>query len=253
MPPDQLHRPKLAAPPPLDVRRHALFLDLDGTLVEIAATPEAVVASAALRDTLRRLSKAMNGALALVTGRTIESADRILDGAVENIAGVHGFERRLGGAHHRAGEDLAPLAAACAEAHGLAEAGVLRARVEDKAAAVALHYRHAPEASWEVRHTADELADKYGLSVLEGKMVVELTLGVRNKGDAVAAFMHAPAFAGRTPVAVGDDVTDEDAFAAASALGGIGVLVGEARATAATHRLAGSAEVAAWLTEALGP
>lgn len=251
MSPDQVHHPKLAAPPPLDVRRHALFLDLDGTLVEIAAAPEEVVASAALRDTLRRLSRAMDGALALVTGRTIESADRILEGAVENIAGVHGFERRLAGAHQRASHDLAPLTAACAEARALVEAGLLRARIEDKAAAMALHYRHAPEAAWDVRRTADDLADKHGLSVLEGKMVVELTLGVRNKGDAVAAFMHAPAFAGRAPVAVGDDVTDEDAFAAACALGGVGVLVGDARPTAATHRLTGSAEVAAWLMEAL--
>ncbi|MGH6949995.1 MAG: trehalose-phosphatase [Vitreimonas sp.] len=251
MPPDQVHRPKLAAPPPLDVRRHALFLDLDGTLVEIAATPEDVVASAALRDTLGRLGHAMDGALALVTGRTIESADRILDGAVENIAGVHGFERRLAGAHHCAESDLAPLAAACAEARGLADAGLLRARIEDKAAAMALHYRHAPEAAWEVRRAADELADRHGLSVLEGKMVVELTLGVRTKGDAVAAFMHAPTFAGRTPMAVGDDVTDEDAFAAACALGGAGVLVGEPRPTSATYHLADSAQVAAWLTEAL--
>ena len=253
MPPDQVHRPELAAPPPLDVRRHALFLDLDGTLVEIAATPDAVVASAALRDTLRRLCNAMDGALALVTGRTIESADRILEGAVENIAGVHGFERRLAGAHHRASDDLAPLTAACTEARSLVDLGMLNAQIEDKAAAIALHYRHAPEAAWEVRRSADELADKHGLSVLEGKMVVELTLGVRDKGDAVAAFMHAPAFAGRMPVAVGDDVTDEDAFAAACALGGIGVLVGEARATAATHRLVGSAEVAVWLTKALSP
>lgn len=253
MSPDQAANIPAGTPPPLDLVKHALFLDLDGTLVDIAAHPEDVVASDVLRDLLRQVSRAMGGALALVTGRTIESADRVLDGAVENIAGVHGFEHRLGGALTRAEEDTTPLAAAAAEARALVQSGALRARVEDKAAGVALHYRHAPDAAWDVRRTADELASMHGLSVLEGKMVVEMTLGVRNKGDAVRAFLAVPPFAGRIPVAVGDDITDEDAFAVVRALGGFAVLVGEPRSSAASHRLANVEQVTAWLTEALAP
>jgi len=239
------------APPPLDVRAHALFLDLDGTLVEIAAHPDDVVAGAALRDLLSRLNDAMDGALALITGRTIESADRVLSGAVANIAGVHGFERRLRGHLTRAHDDLAPLAAALAEAQALVRAGRLDARLEDKASGLALHFRHAPGAAAPVRRVAEELAEKHGLGLIEGKMVVELTLGVRNKGDAVAAFMTEPPFAGRAPFAVGDDVTDEDAFRAAVGAGGAGVLVGEARPSAASYLLGDAQSVSAWLAAGL--
>jgi trehalose 6-phosphate phosphatase len=239
------------APPPLDVREHALFLDLDGTLVDIAAHPDEVFAGDALHHLLARLTQTMNGALALVTGRTIESADRVLAGAVENIAGVHGFERRSRSGLSRAGDDLAPLIRAVAEARALASAGALAARLEDKAAGLALHFRHAPEAAADVRRTAETLAEKHGLSVLEGKMVVELTLGVSNKGDAVTAFMAEPPFAGRTPFAIGDDATDEDAFLAARRAGGAGVLVGAARPSAAVHRLDDAAAVNAWLAEGL--
>jgi trehalose 6-phosphate phosphatase len=240
-----------APPPALDVRAHALFLDLDGTLVDIAAHPDDVVAGAALRDLLARLSDAMDGALALITGRTIESADRVLSGAVANIAGVHGFEQRLRGDLTRADDDLAPLTAAAAEARALAQSGALDARLEDKTSGLALHFRHAPQAAAQVRRAAEHLAEKHGLSLIEGKMVVELTLGVRNKGDAVAAFLAEPPFAGRTPIAVGDDVTDEDAFRAARNAGGAGVLVGQPRPSAASHLLGDSRSVSAWLAAGL--
>lgn len=240
-----------ADPPPLDVRRHALFLDIDGTLVEIAAHPDDVIAPEELRRLLERLERAMDGALALITGRTIESADRVLSGALLNIAGVHGFERRLRGDLSRATDDLAQIAAAASDARALVDSGAIDARVEDKTAGLAFHFRHAPSAADVVRDAAELLAEKHGLSVLEGKMVVELTLGVRDKGDAVAAFMNEPEFAGRTPLAVGDDVTDEDAFAAARALGGAGVLVGATRRSAAVWRLPDATAVAAWLEQGL--
>src|SRR5690606_28281496 len=113
----------------------------------------------------------------------------------------------------------------------------LVADIEDKGAALALHYRRAPEHAEAVRRIAAELAERHGLSLIEGKMVVELKHGQRTKGDAVAAFMADPPFAGRIPVAVGDDVTDEDAFAAVEQLGGVAILVGAPRATAASCRL----------------
>lgn len=234
--------------PPLDAQRHALFLDLDGTLVDIAARPEDVVAGETLRSTLRALVQRMSGAVALLTGRTIESADAVLGGCIESIAGLHGFERRFAGATTRAADDFSGVQAALVTARSFHQTGNLPARIEDKRAGFALHYRDNPEAAPIVRNVAEMIAEQHGLAIIEGKMVTELTLGVRTKGDALNAFMHEAPFRGRTPVAVGDDITDEDAFTAARAAGGFGVLVGVPRATAATHRIENAAAVAAWLT-----
>lgn len=241
----------MRAPPPLDVKQHALFLDLDGTLVDFAAHPEQVVASEDLRMLLQRLSDAMAGAIAIVTGRTIASADAVLDGALVHVAGVHGFERRASGATEQASPDLSTVMAAVAEARAMVAKGALNADIEDKGGALALHYRRIPEFADGVRRTAAELAHRHGLNILEGKMVIELKLGGRTKADAVADFMRAAPFAGRTPIAVGDDVTDEDAFRAVTALGGQSILVGEQRATAARWRLADTDAVRAWLQQGL--
>lgn len=237
----------LAAPPPLDVRAHALFLDLDGTLVDIAARPEDVSAGEDLCALLRELAREMRGALAIITGRTIESAERVLHGSVDNIAGLHGFERRFAGAVSRAREDVSPITEATAEARALIAANRLRARIEEKHGGLALHYRDMPDAGPEVRRIAEDLAEKHGLGIIEGKMVAELTMGIRTKGDALRAFMEEAPFVARTPIAVGDDVTDEDSFAAAHAAGGFGVLVGPPKRTAARHVLPDAAAVARWI------
>lgn len=237
----------LPAPPPLDLSVHALFLDLDGTLVEIEARPEDVVAGGALRETLRALAQQMRGAVALLTGRTIESADAVLNGALESIAGLHGFEHRYNGATTHAEGDLSGIQAGLVTARSFHQTGLLPARIEDKRAGFALHYRDNPEAGPVVRNVAEMIAETHGLAIIEGKMVTELTLGVRNKGDALKTFMHEAPFRGRAPVALGDDVTDEDAFAAARESGGFGILVGSARESAATYRLNDAAAVSAWL------
>jgi trehalose 6-phosphate phosphatase len=241
----------LAAPPPLDTRHHALFLDLDGTLVEFAAHPEQVVASEDLRQLLARLSHAMDGAVALVTGRSIASADAVLDGALVYVAGLHGLERRRGPHFERSIDDLTPVTAALADARALIANGALEADVEDKGAGLALHYRRAPQFADAVRRAAAEVAQRHGLSLLEGKMVVEMKLGQRTKADAVRDFMITAPFAGRAPIAIGDDVTDEDAFRAALASGGHAILVGEARATAARFQLADTNAVFKWLAAGL--
>jgi trehalose 6-phosphate phosphatase len=249
VPHDSAHVSHTLSPPPaLDVDRHALFLDLDGTLVEIAARPEDVVAGKDLCTLLRALAEEMHGALAVITGRTIESAERVLNGAVDSIAGIHGFERRFAGEVTRASDDISPVASAASEARALLASGALRARLEDKHGGLALHYRDIPDAAADVRRIAAKLAEKHGLSVIEGKMVAELTLGVRSKGDAVRAFMNEAPFAGRIPLAVGDDITDEDAFAAAYAAGGYGILVGPPKRTAARHILPSAATVTDWIT-----
>jgi trehalose 6-phosphate phosphatase len=229
----------------------AVFLDLDGTLLEIAAHPNAVSASADLRELLNRLSTALNGACAVITGRTVADADAILDGAIATIAGVHGAETKTPIASTvRWGSDDEPDWAARADAYALAAR--LQLLVEDKRASLALHYRDTPEAADEVRRGADAIADEHGLRVLHGHMVVELIAGQRTKGDALDAFMSHPPFAGRRPIAIGDDVTDEDAFKSAAARGGFGVRVGLPRETAAAYGLDGPGNVAAWLEASLG-
>ncbi len=235
------------SPPPLNVRRHALFLDLDGTLVEFAAHPEQVVASESLRLLLQQLAQAMDGAVAIITGRTVASADAVLDGALVYVAGVHGAERRAGAVIEPSFSDLSPVAAAADDARALIANGALRADLEEKGAALVLHYRRAPEFVDAVRRTAGELADRHGLNILEGKMVVELKLGQRTKADAVADFMRAAPFVGRIPIAIGDDIADEDAFRAVKELGGDAILVGETRTTAASWRLPDTHAVSAWL------
>lgn len=235
-----------AAPPALDVNSHALFLDLDGTLVDIAETPAAAAASAELIEALGALAARMNGALALITGRTIAGADHVLQRAVSTIAGIHGLERRHRGVVHQA-----PQTRAMARARNAVQLARLPIHLEDKGASLALHFRHAPEQASRVQAAAREIASAHGLRVLLGKMVVELLDGAHTKGDAVRAFMDEAPFAGRTPIAAGDDVTDEHAFAAVNAAGGYAILVGETRPSAARYRLDGPAAVLAWLRAAI--
>lgn len=241
-----------AAPPSFDARRHALFLDLDGTLVDIEAHPDDVVAGEALRALLRRACEAASGAVALITGRTIADADAILGGAISNIAGVHGLEHRINGKVKRDHAAASELRAALADVRDLVEAGVLLARVEEKGASVALHYRHAPEIERDVRACAAQIAARHRLRTLPGKMVIEIVAGAHTKGDALTAFLRAAPFDGRTPVAIGDDVTDEDAFAAAARAGGFAIRVGESRSSSAAYRLASPAAVHNWLETSLG-
>jgi trehalose 6-phosphate phosphatase len=197
------------------------------------------------------LGARLNGALALLTGRTIADAERIVGGAVDAIAGVHGMELRLRphvwARTAPAGPKVESMRTALSE---LLRRNALDAILEDKGASVALHYRHAPLGEDQVRGVARTLAAAHGLRVLYGKMVVEILAGETTKGDALVELMRVAPFAGRIPVAIGDDVTDEDAFAAVRRLGGVGVLVGPPRATAASCALPDVAAVRAWLAQA---
>lgn len=242
----------LAAPPPLDVSRHALFLDIDGTLLDLAPTPEEVAADAALRALLRALESRLDGALAILTGRAVIDADRVLAQSVSRVAGLHGQEWRLGERLLRAETSQAGLSHAREALNALVSQGVLDARLEDKGAALAVHYRHAPAQGAIVSRVVQELADAHGLRALHGKMVSELAPQGATKGGAVLALMGVAPFAGRMPIAVGDDVTDEDAFAAVNELGGRSVLVGPRRKTAARYGLPDVAAVNAWLREGVG-
>jgi len=243
---------ELATPPPLDIQAHALFIDLDGTLFDIVERPEEVVADAEARALLKGLARAMDGALAVVSGRKVCDVERIFKGAGRFcIAGLHGQEFRLRDGARRSLPVTANVRSAAIRALALEKDAILPMRVEDKGNAVALHFRHAPEHASLIRRAADEIALKNGLRALHGKMVAELVPHGLTKGVAIEVLMHEPAFAGRTPIALGDDVTDEDAFDAAREWGGKGIYVGRPVATLADFSLADVAAVRAWLRSAL--
>ncbi len=229
----------------------ALFLDFDGTLVDIAGHPEAVVVPRGLVDTLARLRACLGGAVAVVSGRPIAQIDRFLSPLALAVAGGHGAERR------RADGSLAcleppPLGMALETAQALARAypGLL---VESKRASVALHYRNGPQLEAVCVAAMQDAVDHCpGLALLKGKMVIEAKPREASKGRAIEAFLDEPPFAGRLPVFIGDDVTDEPGFAAVQRLGGLGVKVGEG-VSMATHRLADPKAMRAALEVALAP
>ena len=239
------------APPALEAGRDALFLDLDGTLVEIADDPAAVRMDARTQDILRALNQRAGGALALITGRTLEAADTVTGCVIAPVGGLHGMQMRIAHQHAPLLRPLAPVRALVTEFGALAASGALDVHIEDKGLSLALHYRHAPWAEKRVHELAEAAAQRHGLRTLKGKMVIEILPQGAGKGDALRTFMQQAPFAGRRPIMVGDDITDESAFAAANELGGVSVLVGAPRQTHAAYRLENVAAVRAWLARAL--
>jgi trehalose 6-phosphate phosphatase len=237
------------APPLALLDGAALFLDFDGTLVELAETPDSIRVPGALRPLVERLARKLGGRLAIVSGRAIADLDLYVGTAGISVAGSHGLELRAADGRTSRPPPVAALEEARAEIAAFA-AGREGLLVEEKPASVALHYRRAPALEGEVMAFMAKLADRSGLAVQAGKMVAELRPPGANKGDAVLALMAEPAFVGARPVVVGDDITDEDAFEAAVRLGGAGVLVGPTRPTAARWRLDDVAAVSRWLREA---
>lgn len=234
-------------PPPARLPRPtALFLDMDGVLAPLADTPDAVVPHPERTATLRAVADRLSGRVAIISGRTIAEIDRIAEASAASASGVHGLERRgADGSLHRA--EAAPAvrdAVAAFESFARTRPGVI---VEDKAVSAGLHYRGAPAEAEAALELAGRLAGETGLSLQTGNLVVELKTPGTSKGTALTAFMQEPPFAGAVPVMLGDDLTDEDGFRAAEALGGFGVLVGPPRQTAARHGLADVDAVLAWL------
>ena len=240
----------LPVPPASLLDGAALFLDFDGTLVELADTPDSILVPAGLSGLLDRLSQRLGGRLALLSGRPIADLDRHVGPTGIARSGSHGLEIRLAGGGGRSAQAPDGLEAAKSSVAEFAAArpGLL---AEDKPAGVALHYRLAPELAAEAERFMADLAIVTGLQVQRGKMVAELRPAGPDKGSALRELMAEPSFAGARPVFVGDDLTDEHGFAAAAAMGGAGILVGPPRPTAATWRLAGVKEVALWLDRAL--
>ncbi len=234
----------------LDAAHHALFLDVDGTLVEIESYPDRVRADERMRDRLLRLSRRLEGALALVSGRTIAALDRIFAPLSLPAAGGHGAELRAadGLVVSATPLQLPDTVQAKLGRFAAAHDGLL---LEPKPGGATLHYRRAPELENECRRLVQgllaELGDEY--RIIEGKMILELMPLAASKGEAVQALMRRPPFAGRRPVFVGDDVTDEDGFRAVNALGGLSVRVGDLAGSDARYALADVAAVCRWLDE----
>lgn len=240
-------------PPPhwadLATKPCALFLDIDGTLLEFESHPGLVRATAELIGLLQSVSDAFDGAVALISGRALSDIDRVFRPWQPYAAGVHGAEVRgsTGTRLHQPDDALlASLRSRVSDT--LTTPGVW---VEDKGHGFALHYRDAPDAEDLVRALAVELAEASDgtLEVQPGAFVQELRPAAYDKGLAVHELMAQAPFSGRRPVVVGDDRTDEFAFAAANAQGGVSVLVGPRSDTVAQYRIADPAAVRVWLSE----
>lgn len=238
--------PPSAPPPPLaEISQPALFLDFDGTLVEIAHEPGAIRVPEGLSDRIARLAARLGGRLALVTGRALPDIQRHLGAMAFCRSGSHGIDcLRADGSQIGVVPASLPGSAVVAMMAFAEERGL---RYESKAHGGAIHYRANPEAGGPARVFVEQLADKHGLAVKAGKSVVELVRPGAEKGAAVQAYMREQPFAGSTPVFLGDDLTDEGGFAAAAELGGFGIIVGERPDTLARYRIGGVREVHEWL------
>jgi trehalose 6-phosphate phosphatase len=208
--------------------RWALFLDIDGTLIDLAETPESIVVPPELPFDLHRLSATLGGALALVTGRALPFADQLFRPYVFPIAGLHGAERRdAAGMTSRVevGADFETLKAALAR-EAMQWPGVL---IENKGAAVAAHYRRAPEQREVVEAAMNRYLEMAGpdFTLQRGKMVVEIRPSRASKGHALMAFLNEAPFQDRKPIAIGDDVTDEAMFRVVNEMGGHSIRVAE--------------------------
>lgn len=216
-------------PPPASVAAQgALLLDFDGTLVPIAGRPDAVEVPGETIALLRQLHRRLGGALAIVTGRDLATLDRLLAPLVLPAAGEHGLalRRRVGGGVELAAPHVLPeVLCAAGQAIATAHPGTV---LELKHAGIALHYRAVPGAAVSLLAAMCALvAGHPGHELLPGHMLLEIRPRGIDKGGAVRALMGAAPFAGRTPIFIGDDITDEDGIAASRALGGFGLRMAE--------------------------
>ena len=238
--------------PPTPEAGWAYFLDVDGTLLDIAETPDSVDVDKQLLDLIAQLHRASGGALALISGRTISDLEGLLGMPRLPMAGLHGLERRdVAG---RLWIHAAPPQAKCAIKAALLP---IQARhpglfIEDKGLTLALHYRQAPSLAGYVHHLMRQLAASAGdgLELQYGKMVVEIKPAGIDKGSAVSEYLNEPPFCQRRPVFIGDDLNDEHGFAEVNRLDGISIKVGPGK-SCARYRLADVVAVRNWLGAAL--
>lgn len=226
----------------------AYFFDIDGTLADLAPTPSEIRLEHDLHQLIRRLHVNTGGALALISGRSIDDVDTIFGAPPLPVAGQHGLERRNARgkiSHHDAISEKLERARTQLRDAVPRYNGLL---LEDKGMSLALHYRAVPAlasfAHRMMRGVHATMGPEY--AILTGKRIIELKPSGKDKGEAVREFMEEQPFRGRTPVFVGDDVTDEHGFAVVNSLGGQSIKVGPGR-TVARWRLADVVAVRSWL------
>lgn len=236
------------APPPL-IKSVALFLDFDGTLVDFAPQPSQVTVSTRLPGLLHLLYQRLDGGLAIITGRRLKEIDALLAPTILPGAGVHGAELRFFG---RTPSRIRRVRLISKLAQELSESFASDARllIEDKYAAVALHFRRAPDRASECIEAMRSIATSLNLEVIVGDMVVEARVPGIGKGEALREFSRRSPFKDRPPVFIGDSAFDEEGFAAADELGGYGVKVGGGR-TLARYRFRDVVRVHQWLDSSL--
>ena len=231
----------------------ALFLDFDGTLVDMAATPGGVWPEPGLVELLQKLAQNLDGALAIVTGRPLSDIDRLLAPTLLRGAGVHGAEVRdeAGGPVREAAPPLREDFVDAVRRLEEIAPGVL---VERKNAAIAVHYRLAETMGPEVERRLRALLSEAGeaLDLRPGRMLVEAVPHTVSKGEALRAFMRKPPFAGRLPIMIGDDSGDVVAFEAAEAMGGRGLRVAGEFFSSGDAHFSGTAAVRQWLEQLSG-
>lgn len=242
----------VTAAPPLIERDWAVFLDVDGSLAEHAPTPSDVRIDPQLKQVLAQLAAQCGGALALISGRSIQALEDLFEPLVPTaLAGLHGIERRGTGGQQAApamDEDFLQLAQ-LAQAMAAPYPGAL---VECRGGCLFLHWRAAPAAAPALRDFAELARARLPQHRLyPGAHGIEIRPLGMDKGMAIAAFLHEPPFRGRRPVFIGDDPADEPGFAVVNAHDGVSVLVGPARDTQARYRLAEPAQVRHWLSTSL--
>ncbi|MGD8339867.1 MAG: trehalose-phosphatase [Gammaproteobacteria bacterium] len=228
----------------------ALFLDLDGTLLEFADDPASVEVGQTLRALLDRLQQITSGALAFVSGRSLADLDRLLGPGQFPLAAVHGLERRdAKGRQTSAAVDETEILRVREALQEIADR-YPGTKLENKGITLALHYRRRPELEEELVAAVEQRLNAIAsrLKLMRGNHVLEIKPGSSNKGTAIAAFMKEQPFRGKTPVFIGDDVTDEDGFRVVNDLGGVAVKVGSGQ-TAASYRLSDTRAVLSWLGE----
>jgi trehalose 6-phosphate phosphatase len=235
--------------PPFE-KKWAFFLDIDGTLLEIAATPKAVHTAKADCELVAALYDKAGGALALVSGRSLAMIDELFSPMRLPAAGQHGVERRdARGRVHRPSfsADLLARAAEPIRAFAQRHDGLV---FEHKGYSMALHYRLAPRLAAAAHAVVREAARSVGegVEVQHGKMVAELKPSGHDKGRAIEEFMRDRPFKGRVPVFLGDDLTDEHGFRVVDRMGGHAIKIGPG-ATVARWRLASPAAARAWLND----
>lgn len=230
----------------------ALLLDIDGTLLDFKADPRAVVADLALRDLLAKLGSALGGALAMVSGRSIEDLDRIFGASARPAAGIHGLELRHAKQPMR---QKRVNQSALLHMRDVAREVMRRfpdIELEDKKYALALHTRGTESQVRSAYAAATELlCGATDVEIQPGRQVLELKPTGMSKGTAVVELMSEPPFVGRKPVYVGDDLTDEFAFARVNEMAGISVRVGHRTPTAANFGLDDVAATHKWLRQLL--